>query len=498
MHNLKAIRAMALAVGVGMVGACGQALDCIGAQCVPDQIYHGPLSAIDGHTPAQVTPVTMQVGAYGWGAFDADRPPERKPASPHPVSFDKSYLEVNEQGLLFDPAQLQAVLDRIELLKEPKRPVFVFTYAHGWHHNARTPPVTAEADGLAYNAYKFDYFMARFAEHVRRLYELNGNDNAPIMLGVYVGWRGKSTTDPLANDINVGNRALAADVIARKRGAGSLYDALKQISDKLAESGPSARMIATGHSLGGRLMSRMFLPEIAGGTLHPLGRQTLIAAIEPAISAACYDDIFAARDTVGQQGRLPSFIAITSKDDVAVVDGFRFGHLAPTLDPPRCNENSPARNSAIGVYAPYVTHFWEFKRKVAGDDILPKTGCKPPEMQRDTGWLFKNGASLWQYPYFDPAGRCPTRGGNYHSAAWTYELTVTQRDGFKRAGAVWNVQTDRFLIDDAGDTGGDIGARHNGFSSTGLADMLGRIAYAQINWQDEGAGATVPEPTAKR
>jgi len=86
MHHLKAIRAVVLAIGVGMTAACGDALDCIGAQCVPDQIYHGPLSAIDGHSPAQVTPVTMQVGAYGWGAFDADRPPERKPASPHPVA----------------------------------------------------------------------------------------------------------------------------------------------------------------------------------------------------------------------------------------------------------------------------------------------------------------------------------------------------------------------------------------------------------------------------
>ena len=497
MRNLTAIRAMALAVGVCMAAGCGEALDCIGAQCVPDQIYHGPLSEIDQHRSAQVAHVDMKVKLYGWGVVNPDLPPPDAPSLMRAVSFDKSYLEVNEEGLLFDPGQLQAVLDRIELLKDPKRPVFVFTYAHGWHHNAQTPPVTTEAQALAYNAYKFDYFMARFAEHLRRLYELNGNDNAPIMLGVYVGWRGKSTTDPLANDINVGPRALAADVIAKKRGPGSLHDALKQISDKLAESGPSARMIATGHSLGGRLMSRMFLPEIAGGTLHPLGRQTLIAAIEPAISAACYDDIFAARDVVGQPGRLPSFIAITSKDDVAVVDGFRFGHLAPTLDPPRCNENSPARDSAIGVYAPYVTHFWEFKRKVAGDDHVAKEGCNPPEVQKHPGWLFEEGASLWQYPYFAPGDKCPRMGGNYHSAAWTYELTVTRKDGFKRAGAVWNVQTDRLLIDDASDTSADIGARHNGFSSTGLADMLGRIAYAQINWQDEGAGVTMPEPSAK-
>jgi hypothetical protein len=505
MHNLKAIRAMAVAIGVCMMTGCGgEALDCQDSECVRDQIYHGPLSKIELSGSNRPRPTIMYVGAYGWGAFKTSLPPDKIPATPHPVVFDKSYLEVDEKGQLFDPGQLQAFMDRIDELKKqkPTRPIFVFTYAHGWHHNASTPPAHTEAEGLAYNAIKFDYFMARFVEHVRRLYELNGDDNAPAMLGVYVGWRAKSTTDPLSNMINVGNRAGVADTIAANQKPASLYRALKQISAKVGESGPSSRMIATGHSLGGRLMSRMFLPEIAKGDLHPLGRHALIAAIEPAISASCYHDIYAdPAKPVGKPGRLPSFIAITSTDDFAVVEGFRLGHLVGALDPQVCPDTPAAQNSAIGAYAPYVTHFWEFTRKGEYDGAAPQKECDPPRLTRHPDWLLTLGKSEWQYPYYDPLRHCPNMGGNYHTDGWAYELNVTRMDAYNQAGAVWNVQTDRNLIDDADDTARDgfsnIGDRHNGFSSTGLADMLGRIAYAQIRWQDEGSGGTVPEPSAK-
>lgn len=497
MVNLNAIRAMAVAIVAGLAGACGQALDCVSTQCVPDQIYQGSLSTVEGHGPTRVERVKMEIGPYGWTALKPAAPPRKPLSDARDASFDKAFLEVNEQGLLFDPNQLRVILDHIEALKDMNRPIFLFTYAHGWHHNASTPFVTKEEDALRYNAIKFDYLMARFAEHVRRLYELNGDDHSPSMFGVYIGWRGKSTDDPLVNLINVGNRAETADVIAKRRGPGSLHEALTKISERLAKTGPSARMIASGHSLGGRLMSQMFLREIAGGELHPLGRHTLIAAIEPAISAACYDDIFA-RGTIGKAGRLPSFISITSSDDLAVVKGFSLGHLAPSLDPPRCDDSSPARNFAIGAYASYVTHYWKFTRD--SDDNIPvrKTGCNAPEIQRDPHWLFKRGDSPWRYPRFKEAEPCPNMAGKYMGDVAPYTLNVDYGAAHERAGAVWNVQTNRYLIDTALDTRGkNVGDLHNGFASTGLADILGRIAYAQMRWEDQGSPATVPEPAPR-
>jgi hypothetical protein len=495
MYNLKVLRVLAVTLAAGMLGSCGEMLNCIEPQCVADQIYHGSTP----EKPIHVEKVNMYVGAYGWGAFKLSLPPTKLPPAPHPVSFDKAYLEVKEDGLLFDKRQLEVILERIGHLKNPKRPIFVFTYAHGWHHNASTPHVKSEEEGLGYNAIKFDYFMARFAEHVRRLYELNGDDNSPLTLGIYIGWRGKSTTDPLANIINVGNRADTADVIGLKRGEDSLFDALDKISTKLRDTGPSSRMIASGHSLGGRMMSRMFLEELAAGRPQPLGPQTLIAAIEPAISAACFDSVFKTASAGRPSGDLPSFIAITSKDDIAVVDGFRLGHLLPSLDPARCDDKSAARNTALGVYAPYVTHIWHFEPDPK-NATLEKTGCNPPKLGRDPDWLFKKGTSLWTYPYLDHSleAPCPNKGGNYSSDAMVYRLKVEYPEsGYQSPGAVWNVKTDKNLIYAAGDTGTNIGDQHNGFSSTGLADMLGRIAYAQVRWQAEGAGTRVPEPKAK-
>src|SRR5476651_1163223 len=148
MYNLKVLRVLAVTLAAGMLGSCGEMLNCIEPQCVADQIYHGSTP----EKPIHVEKVNMYVGAYGWGAFKLSLPPTKLPPAPHPVSFDKAYLEVKEDGLLFDKRQLEVILERIGHLKNPKRPIFVFTYAHGWHHNASTPHVKSEEEGLGYNA----------------------------------------------------------------------------------------------------------------------------------------------------------------------------------------------------------------------------------------------------------------------------------------------------------------------------------------------------------
>jgi hypothetical protein len=514
MRGLNTIRAMAATIGFCSIGSCAlfeKALDCPSASsCVEDQAFHGPFAKQEKYRgSAEIIPVTMYVGHFGWGVV------KDKSSELRGVDFDKAYLEINGQGLAFDPGQLTAILERIELLKTKKRPIFVFTYTHGWHQNAEIPLANSRDEDLKskeekrkaeetslekYNAIKFDYFMARFVEHVRRLYELNGVDNSPIMLGVYVGWRGKSTENEAVNDVNVGNRAATADAIAGARGPGSLRKALGKIAGKVAETGPDSRMIVTGHSLGGRMMSKMLLTEITEKNQYPLGPQTLIAAIEPAISASCYDHIFAT-GIVGHQGMVPSFIAITSWDDVAVRDGFKWGHLLPLLDPAVCGRYSPARNAAIGDYDGYLTHTWTFKRDGPENDTVAKVGCKPPELSRHPEWLFQEGTTRWQYPFFDLGLPCRNMAGNYSGEAAAYTLAVTQEKAFGLAGAVWNVRVDKGLIDDADDpdsfTLSGIDPRHNGFSSTGLADILGHVAYAQMKWRAAGSETIVPKPTQK-
>lgn len=385
MHGFS-LRAMAMAAGICLTAACSeQALECEKADCVADQQYKD--TTIDS--------VMMFPNAFGWNVKNPRFDPP--PAKARGVLFEKAYLEVREDGVLWDARQIDAILQKIDALAAEKRPVFVFAFAHGWHHNADThdrpidPPnpnykvVADEPTGLGFNAIKFDYLMARFADQVRRQFELNGDDNAPAMLGIYIGWRGKSTYDFVSNAINVRNRAEAADRIGLRTGADSLRAALGSIAQKVDGTGAASRMIVSGHSLGGRMMSQMFLPEIAGGTPYPLGEKALIVAIEPAISAACYDGVFRDRTAKRDEHMIPGFIAITSAQDDAVVQGFRFGHLLPRLNPWMCNDSSPASHSAIGVYPPYVTHVWDFTGPT--DVNLPKAPCKRPTLSLDRNWM---------------------------------------------------------------------------------------------------------------
>jgi pimeloyl-ACP methyl ester carboxylesterase len=94
------------------------------------------------------------------------------------------------------------------------------------------------------------------------------------VLGIYIGWRGDSLTTPGLKFSTIGNRADAADRLAANRdhdGMYSLYSSLKDIANALHGADPDGRMLVVGHSLGGRIVTRLFMNDIAMGEVRPLG-----------------------------------------------------------------------------------------------------------------------------------------------------------------------------------------------------------------------------------
>ncbi len=456
-------------------------------ETVPDQIYHPVTSA-----ETFVEPITMSMHVHGWGV-DNPRldPPNLKF---RPVVFHKAYLEFQENGDMFSDAQKQAILNKIDTLKDPRRPVFLVTYAHGWHHNAFFPKDLNDAKSLNLNAVKFDYFVARFAEHVRRQFEHSGDSNVPVVIGVYIGWRGERLKGDIASLPTLDDRAHAADIVASNSGAKGLKQALREFSQRIEGTHPESRTLVTGHSLGGRMMSRMFLKDIADGTAYPLGKSALIVALEPAIGAECFDAVFTG-GVKGEPGGFPSFIAMTSENDTAITKTYALATHIGIVAPPVCSTSSLARGQAIGNYPPYITHDLRFfhvadgspgKLTIDGDHtVLKPDGSLLYHLvgsDRSSWWLFRHGRTFWKYPYFDQA----SQDYNFNDyTLYMLELTHGRDFPFPQAGAVWNVRIDKNLID-VGPSAvhlkpGSIGAHHNGIASTGLADILGRIVFAEKN-----------------
>jgi hypothetical protein len=496
---------------------------CIpGFLCAPNKSYQPVSRAPDGSfkngmnkKEDAVRAVTMYVGGNGWHAYHPERDKIGKRA--RKIEFFKGYIEYAESGEAFDDNQRLAILDKLERLKSSNRPVYVVAYIHGWHHNADTSVVSRE-DAVGYDAIKIDYFVARYAEQARRLFELNKVDNTPVVLAVFVGWRGDSATGPLSKFSSLGDRAQAADRMAAQRGPKSLYFALQSIADKIRESGSENRMLAVGHSLGGRALSTMFLPEIAKGQIQPLGANVLIAALQPAIGADCYDQIFKNGPIKGSSGMMPSFVAITSKDDAAL---YKFYPLARSLlippPPAACDENSEGKDVTIGLYKDYLTHRIDFeshdridltKADVQSPLLNVDKAFRYPLVENERGWLYKEGNTTWRYPFFDVKDEYCRKNPNYYcyrvqNSSIYFLMSLERQKAFPRTGAVWNIRTDKNLVDvSSGATHsreGSIDAKHNGIASTGLADILSRIVYSQKDWVIQvapDAAVALPAPAA--
>jgi hypothetical protein len=480
-------------------------------QCIPDQQYHAVIPVQkDGVTKYMnesggdyVAKRTMYSGVFGWQAKDPRAVWDKKVTSAdREVEFYSAFLEINESGQLFDEKQKAAVLAKIGELQK-KGPVYVVMYIHGWHHNANDDEDLSKPESVNNNTIKFNYFTTRYAEQTRRLFELNSrwfevnkSKISPIIFGIYVGWRGESrNANQIESVTTLGYRAVIADQIGRATGSRSLKQAFIDIAAEMRKSKDDSRMLLLGHSLGGRIASVMFLGDIAKGTLQPLGEKVLIVAIEPAIGADCYDDIFKGK-IKGNPGQPPSFISLTSEDDTAIQVLYTISRKIPLLGPVACNRESDSRNVTIGSQEAYQTHRYQFDyvghKTNTGpwpSDLLDKDGktLKSPLIDQDRNWLYEEGQTVWYYLFYQTKSQESKAWKKYDSDAEVYRLRVTHLQGYAWAGAVWVIKTDRDLIDVSENAlhekPNGLLARHNAIASTGLADILTRIVFAGKDWQ---------------
>jgi hypothetical protein len=486
-----------------------QAWDCLLLGCISDQQYHKVTTDQKGSFKNEkgkdyVSQEAMLVGPHGWTVrdpkVDRKRPNERE------VKFYRAYLEVKESGKLFSSLQLKAIKKKIEEIKSSTRPLYAVIYIHGWHYNADDNVDLSDPKSLNVHTVKFKYFAARYKEQTRRLFELNGEKDSPEVLAIYVGWRGESTNAWLDTYLTIGERAEVADDIGKASGKNTLRDALKDISESVADSGVDSRTLIVGHSLGGRMLSRMVLGDIADGKLQPFGPKVLFSAIQPAIGADCYRRIFGkSLPTMGSKDAPPSFIALTSTDDPALSDYYTAGAALGVIE--KCDDDSESRKYAIGDYTPYITHKYSF------DYIDPKRAdykkalgeaLKNPSVDDVPTWLYKTSdktkkktndqpnefTTVWSYPRYKNPLKVDDNANprtNYDlKDLMTYTLTIEEGSKFSKAGAVWNIATDRNLIDVSENAkhteAGTMQALHNAIASTGVADILSRIVYAQRVW----------------
>ena len=442
-----------------------------GCTTIPDVCYHC--------TPEpRVEPrEDIVIAADGWGACRIESDGKalncESVAIPLiPTPYHQAWMEYREAGTRHNRQQVDAILNWI---KEGSGPLHVVVYIHGWHNNADTHRDNTSHQDPKHNAEKFPFLMARTVDSLKRL-ALGTGMPMPKVLGIYVGWRGEKYPHGLPNLLSIDGRSVAADIIGLY---GDVRNDLTRIAEGMQQRSESSRLMVVGHSLGGRMLTSMFRRQFDQGNPQPLGPGSLIVTLNPAVGADCYDGVFAANP----HGFSPSWINITSEDDDAT--GWIYwsaSHLSLVQD---CSPDSDAAGVAIGHYADYrnvALHAAIVKDNVPWHPCLsaiePNWFNKLPELDsRDGSRRFalyfptRSDTNFTQGPGKIVTLRFEPEGKNHEDALHH---------------AVWNVRTDKTLIDFERDNGLD--GQHNGYVNTVLIRILTEILYAGPN------GSATPLP----
>lgn len=281
-------------------------------------------------------------------------------------------VEVDDYGVFWNPTAAQTTLDAVEQ-QAAQGNVIVLLFVHGWHHNAKPDDKNLEdfhktLDALSHTLDQPSYRDARKM--------LGVGENVKI-IGLYVGWRGRSLPGPLDYLTFWGRKAAAQRV-----GEGDLREYMLRLQRIYASQQADTRrfmgLVTVGHSFGGQVLLKAVTGKIEhdliqqGRTLSGVPAQMTAAAdpiegigdmavlINPALEAQQFERIDKLYRSFSYDWKqTPVLLVVSGQGDSARQNAFPAGRAVgrwfgarPWLAPDRRER----WDKALGEYAPHVTH----------------------------------------------------------------------------------------------------------------------------------------------
>jgi hypothetical protein len=277
-------------------------------------------------------------------------------------------VEFDDQGWLWDRQQMNAVLDRFSV-EDSTNGLLVMVFVHGWKHNA-----SFDDDNVG----MFRTNLTEIAEMERQLSRDAGIKPRKVA-GMYVGWRGLSSTAWVLRQLTFWDRKNAAHEVGRG-GVTELFSRLEDLRNNshLLHRGETERrptqLIIVGHSFGGALTFSALAPLLAERAVqtaanHAVGPVRgfgdLVVLINPAFEAARFEVLYSisTNQTWYPTNQSVNLAIFTSKTDDATKIAFPLGRWFSTFWEKNRDANQKISNrKAVGHYAPFITH-----------DLIPST-----------------------------------------------------------------------------------------------------------------------------
>lgn len=298
---------------------------------------------------------------------------EYRPAA-QTAGFSLGFIEFDDQGQLFDRAQMYAVLDYISR-RAAEDDFLAVVYVHGWKHNAR------EGDD---NIEHFRDALLRLSATEAALSQTQDR-SARRVLGVYLGWRGASLSIAGIENLTFWDRKNTAHKVGHGQVTETLnrLDQLRQARDAESATGESrSRLVVIGHSFGGavvhsalgQILEERFVRTAAGAATDAdvVGFGNLVVLINPAFEALLYSPLsdMSTERASYFESQLPVLAVLTSEADQATRIAFPIGRWLCTRferERTQLRRNPISHQSkrirecdtniiAVGHFEPYRTH----------------------------------------------------------------------------------------------------------------------------------------------
>jgi pimeloyl-ACP methyl ester carboxylesterase len=350
-------------------------------------------------------------------------------------TYDLAFVEFSDRGNAFNDRFVSDVLDRIRE-KVSENGAVIITFVHGWKHDAN------EADD---NVKQFKETLKALGTELKKEF---GNDSAlgkRQLVGVYVGWRGKSLKARGLEEATFWDRKAAAGEVGKGGITHLLLDLNQILEDNEVEGLPDPNvLVVVGHSLGGAIVVSALNELLTERVVkrdreHDWARTLLdgVIVINPAIEATQVLPFVEAAIKVEdyRPRQRPLFVSLSSDADWATHFAFPAGQVAGLLtwrktelersylrDRGQPEQPLPLReehldNTTIGNFAPFLTHRLT-KRKQDGQVYFDFQTCSAdPNGCEPKGWTTLSGRPFIKLPpnyplYFIKTDATVMRGHN--------------------------------------------------------------------------------------
>lgn len=254
------------------------------------------------------------------------------------------FIEFDDQGQLWCREQMKAVLAAIE--EETNKPAGakIIVYAHGWKHNAHEGDTDIE---------KFVELLEQLTYIEDKVHETTKVEK-PMIIGIYLGWRGNSIPVPGLRNVTFWGRKNTAQKVG-SLGATEVFSRIEKIqmkankceetsSNPTGECSRRVNLIVIGHSFGAALVYSALSDILENRFIHSeaekdkmiKGFGDLVILMNPAMEA----NLFTVLNNMSAEKKSYNIeqpvlmTVLTSKGDYPTKIFFKMGRTVSTIFEP--------------------------------------------------------------------------------------------------------------------------------------------------------------------